>query len=132
LAGTMSRGLEIMPSLPDPFHRAVYMMFLVAEIHPFNDGNGRLARAMMNAELISGGQRRLLIPTAFRGDYIGGLRRLSKQDDPKTLIQVLDFAQRFTAAVDFSDIVAAQRVLTQCGAFQSGDEARLRMPRPAT
>lgn len=131
LDGTLARGLEIMPSLPDPFHRAVYMMFLVSETHPFNDGNGRLARAMMNAELISGGQRRLLIQTAFRGDYIVGLRRLSKQDDPKTLIQVLDFAQRFTAAVDFADLPGAQRVLTRCGAFQTGDEARLRIPRPA-
>jgi len=132
LAGTMSKGLELMPSLRDPFHRAVYMMFLVSEAHPFNDGNGRLARAMMNAELIAGGQRRILVPTAFRGDYIAGLRRLSRNDDPGTLIQVLDFAQKFTAAVDFSDLEAAQRVLTQCGAFEAGDEARLRMPRPST
>jgi hypothetical protein len=131
LVGTMTRGLEILPSLPDPFHRAVYMMFLISEAHPFNDGNGRLARAMMNAELISGGQRRILIPTAFRGDYIGGLRRLSRNDDPQTLIQVLSFAQRFTARVDFSGLATAQAVLIRCGAFESGEEARLRMPPPA-
>jgi hypothetical protein len=131
LAGTLAKGMEILPSLPDPFHRAVYMMFLIAEVHPFNDGNGRLARAMMNAELISGGQRRILIPTAFRIDYIGGLRRLSRNDDPHPLIQVLDFAQRFTAAIDFTDVTSAQAVLQRCGAFDSGDEARLRMPRPA-
>jgi hypothetical protein len=131
LVGTLTRGLEILPSLTDPFHRAVYMMFLVSETHPFNDGNGRLARAMMNAELISGCQRRILIPTAFRGDYIGGLRRLSRNDDPATLIQVLSFAQRFTARIDFSDLATAQAVLTRCGAFDSGEEARLRMPPPA-
>ena len=34
------------------------MMFLVAEVHPFADGNGRVARVMMNAELIAGGQQR--------------------------------------------------------------------------
>jgi len=28
------------------------MMFLVSEVHPFLDGNGRIARVMMNAELI--------------------------------------------------------------------------------
>jgi hypothetical protein len=128
LVGTLTRGLEVLPSLTGPFHRAVYMMFLISETHPFNDGNGRLARAMMNAELISGRQRRILIPTAFRGDYIGGLRRLSRNDDPATLIQVLSFAQRFTARVDFSDLAAAQAVLTRCHAFDSGEEARLRMP----
>lgn len=130
VAGTLAKGMEILPSLPDPFHRAAFMMFLISEVHPFSDGNGRLARAMMNAELISGGQRRILIPTAYRLDYIGGLRRLSRNDDPHTLIQVLDHAQRFTAAVDFADLDAAQRVLRQCGAFDAGDEARLRMPPP--
>jgi Fic family protein len=29
---------------------------LVAEVHPFVDGNGRTARIMMNAELVSVGQ----------------------------------------------------------------------------
>lgn len=129
--GTMTRGLELLPSLPDPFHGAVYMMFLVSEAHPFSDGNGHLARAMMNAELISGGQRRILIPTVIRGDYIGGLRRLSRNDDPHTLIQLLSFAQRFTARVDFSELATAQAELTRCGAFESGEEARLRMPSPA-
>jgi Fic family protein len=30
------------------------MMFLVCEVHPFDDANGRLARVMMNAELVAG------------------------------------------------------------------------------
>jgi len=30
-------------------------MFLVAEVHPFADGNGRVARALMNAELTTAG-----------------------------------------------------------------------------
>ena len=29
------------------------MMFLVSEVHPFVDGNGRIARIMMNAELVA-------------------------------------------------------------------------------
>ncbi len=33
-------------------------LFLVSEVHPFDDGNGRLARGMMNAELVSQGERR--------------------------------------------------------------------------
>ena len=129
LVGTMTRGLSILPSLADPFPRAVFMMFLISETHPFTDGNGRLARAMMNGELISGAQRRIIIPTAFRDDYLGGLRRLTRQDDPRTLIQVLDFAQRFTAAIDFRNLEEAELALAECGAFTTGEDARLRMPR---
>ncbi|GAI76162.1 unnamed protein product, partial [marine sediment metagenome] len=28
------------------------IMFVISEIHPFLDGNGRIARVMMNAELV--------------------------------------------------------------------------------
>ena len=28
------------------------MQFLISEVHPFDDGNGRLSRIMMNAELV--------------------------------------------------------------------------------
>jgi Fic family protein len=125
---TLRRGLEYLPSLEHPFARAVYMMFMVSEIHPFDDGNGRVARALMNAELVAGGQRRILVPTAFRDDYVGGLRRLSRNDDASVIIEALDRAQRFTAAIDFRDFAAAERTLRQCGAFESGRDARLRMP----
>ncbi len=46
--------------------RAVFMMFLIAEIHPFADGNGRTARIMMNAELVAAGEERIVIPPASR------------------------------------------------------------------
>jgi hypothetical protein len=128
--GTLRRGLEMFPALTEPFQRAAYMMFLVSEVHPFDDGNGRVARAMMNAELIAGGERRILIPTAFRADYVGALRRLSRAGDAEALIRVLDFAQRFTAAIDFSDLDTAHAVLRRARAFDTGDDARLRMPPP--
>jgi fido (protein-threonine AMPylation protein) len=36
-------------------------MFFVSEVHPFLDGNGRLARVVMNAELAAARQMRVLI-----------------------------------------------------------------------
>jgi hypothetical protein len=126
---TLRKGLEMLPALPEPFQRAVYMMFLISEVHPFADGNGRLARAMMNAEMVAGGQRRILIPTSFRIDYIGGLRRLTRQDAPDTLIEMLDYAQSFTAAVDFTDYRTAELTLRECRAFETADDVRLRMPK---
>lgn len=41
--GTLRQGFELFRSLVDPFHRAVFTMFLIAEVHPFDDGNGRTA-----------------------------------------------------------------------------------------
>jgi hypothetical protein len=36
-----------------PFVCAAYIMFLISEVHPFLDGNGRMARVMMNEELVN-------------------------------------------------------------------------------
>jgi Fic family protein len=32
------------------------MMFLVSEVHPFTDGNGRVGRVLMNAESTAAGE----------------------------------------------------------------------------
>jgi Fic family protein len=65
---TLERGFEFLQALDDPFQRAVYMMVLIAEAYPFADGNGRIARIMMNAELVARNSKRIIIPTAYRTD----------------------------------------------------------------
>jgi hypothetical protein len=132
--GTMVQGFALCRSLESPFQRAVYMMFLVSEVHPFADGNGRVARVMMNAELVAGGAERIVIPTAFRDDYLAALRALSRTGRAEPLIHALDYAQRWTIAVDWASIPETQRQLDACNAFLDPDEAeaegrRLRMPR---
>jgi len=62
-ADAFTQGLALLRSLETPFQRAVFMMFMVTEIHPFTDGNGRTARLMMNAELSVTGEWRIIIPT---------------------------------------------------------------------
>jgi len=131
--GTLDAGFDLYRSLESPFERAVYMMFLVSEVHPFADGNGRIARVMMNAELVAGGEERIVIPTVFRGNYLAALRALSRTARPEPLVRVLDYAQRWTIAVNWSSLEAAERELQGCNAFLDSDEAeaegkRLRMP----
>lgn len=128
VAGTLRHGFEMCRSFGEPFKRAVFMMFMLAEIHPFDDGNGRIARAMMNAELVVGGQRRILIPTAYREDYLLAFRALSRQREPEPLLRTLDRAQAFSAAIDFTDLQAGLAVLRACNAFERDTEARLLMP----
>lgn len=129
VAGTLSVGWEGMARLDTAFERAVYMMFLVSEVHPFDDGNGRLARVMMNAELVSGRQSRIIIPTVFRDDYLGGLRQLTRQGDASVLIKALRYGHDYTATIDFTSIEGATRILYSTNAFhEPGSSERLRMP----
>jgi len=121
--GTLSLGFSIMDRLADPFARAAFMMFLISEVHPFDDGNGRVARVMMNAELVGAHEHRIIIPTVFRNEYLGGLRALTHNQEPGPLTRVLDFAQRYTAQVDFSTLDSARAALTATNAFLDPTEA---------
>ena len=129
VAGTLRAGWERISELDTPFERAIYVMFLVSEVHPFDDGNGRIARVMMNTELIAGMQSRIIIPTVFRDDYLGGLRRMTRQDDPSVLIKSLRYGHDYTARINFSDLARATDILRATNAFNEPDsEQRLTLP----
>jgi len=123
--GTLKKGFELYQSIDAPFHRAVFMMFLVAEVHPFADGNGRIARIMMNAELVAESEQRIIIPTVYRNNYLVALKALTHNRHPQPLIRTLDFAQRYTAAVDWSDKAISQRILEASHAFTDPAQADL-------
>ena len=80
------------------------MMFLISEVHPFVDGNGRIARIMMNAELVRSGEERIIIPTVFRGNYLSALKALSLNGQPTPLVRTLDFAQKWVAAIQWAKL----------------------------
>jgi hypothetical protein len=121
--GTLTKGFEIYRGLTCPLHRAIFMMFLVSEVHPFADGNGRVARIMMNAELVASAESRIIVPTVFRNNYLAALKALSQNRITGAIIRTLDFAQRYTAAVDFADLDQARLVLDRTHAFIDPNEA---------
>lgn len=131
--GTLVEGFRIYQRIAEPLHRAIFMMFLVSEVHPFADGNGRVARVMMNAELAAAEQVRVLIPIVYRSNYIASLRALSTNAWPEPIIKTLAFAQRYVAAIPWNDLKHARSVLERTNAFvrpEEGDEQgiRLRIP----
>jgi fido (protein-threonine AMPylation protein) len=127
--GTLRRGFELSRGIHTPFGRAVFLMFMISEVHPFDDGNGRLARAVCNAELVSHNERRIIIPTVFRVEYIDSLRLLSREKLPRTFARMADQAQEFTADVDFSELAEARSQLDAWHAFDTDTDSRLRRPR---
>ncbi len=128
--GTLIKGYDLYQALSHPFARAAYLMFLVAEVHPFLDGNGRIARIMMNAELVAAGQTKIIIPNVYREDYLGVLRKLTRKSEPLPYVQMLERAWEFSAQLQGDDFDATQAYLHACDAFLEPAEGKLKiMPR---
>lgn len=130
---TLVVGLKTGEAIIDPFARALYMMFLVSEVHPFGDGNGRIARLMMNAELVHASEVRIVIPTVYRNNYLMALKAATHNGNFRSLIATLRFAQDYTARVDFSSRATAERDLVRTNALRDPNEADavgIRLQRP--
>ncbi|MDF1576757.1 MAG: Fic family protein [Bacteroidales bacterium] len=123
--GTLIRGYEIYQALNHPFKRAAFMLFLISEVHPFIDGNGRVARILMNAELVAAGQAKILIPTVYRDDYLGALRKLTRRSLADPYVRMLERIQEFSMTVTGEDLDLMQEHLLNCNAFQEPTEASL-------
>ena len=133
VVGTLEQAFVLYRSLETAFQRAAFLLFLVSEVHPFADGNGRVARIMMNAELESRGEERIVIPTVYRGNYLAALRAMSHNNVAEPLIRTLDYAQRWTRGIRWRNIADATDHLARCNAFLESEVAenlgqRLRMP----
>jgi hypothetical protein len=128
--GTLRHGFELARSLPTAFARAAMLMFVLAEVHPFDDGNGRIARAFMNAELVAAQARRALVLTVIRSDYLSALRAMTFNNVAQPLIETLNRAQEYSQRIDFTSYDHAVAVLKATNAFEEPVDGgpRLRLP----
>jgi Fic family protein len=113
----------MLATLQFPMAKAIFATFLVSEVHPFDDGNGRLARIAMNAHLSAANQTRIIIPTVFRTEYLQALRTLSHNQNTQSLVRVLDFAQKYVHEIDFSSYQDARLQLEKTNAFSDPADA---------
>lgn len=127
MRGTLVHGFAFYQALADPFARAAFMMFLISEVHPFLDGNGRIARVMMNAELVAKSQTRILIPTVYRDDYLGALRKLTRKQDPAPYVRMLHRAQEYSHTIIGPTRDAIELKLSMTDAFKEHTEGKLRI-----
>lgn len=68
---------ELLKEEPDSRIRAVLGHFFLGYIHPYSDGNGRIARFLMNSMLISGGYNWVVVPVERRQEYMQTLEEAS-------------------------------------------------------
>ena len=64
-----------------PAVRAILGHFLFGFIHPYNDGNGRMSRFVMNTMLSTGGYSWTIIPVDRRDYYMQALEKASIDGD---------------------------------------------------
>ena len=124
--GTLRKGYEFYQAIEHPFAKALFMMFMISEVHPFNDGNGRISRIMMNSELVAADQSKIIIPTVFREDYLNALRRLTRKGDPSVVIRALSRVRQFSANITGDNFEVTRKYLESCNAFKDGDGYILR------
>jgi Fic family protein len=84
LAGLMS-GLEQWSvderSALHPVSFAAMLHLRFVTIHPFVDGNGRVARLLMNTALIQDGYMLAVVPPILRPDYLAAIRVYQRRGD---------------------------------------------------
>jgi len=123
--GTLLKGYEFVMRAETPANRAALTMFVVAEVHPFTDGNGRTARVAMNQFMTCAGLTRVIIPTVFRDDYLTALNAMSSNAYPMPLMRMFTRAARFSRWLDMSSTANCFAALTRAHAMAKPNEARL-------
>lgn len=122
LEGTLVQGFDIYQSVPAGMLRAIFIHFMVSECHPFDDGNGRLARIMMNAELVSQDQFKVIIPIVHRESYLNGLRSATRQGRFRVMVKVLHQMQCYTASLDWNEYAEVKATIQKDAADKEPDE----------
>ena len=82
----MPAFFDLLEKEPEPSVRAVLGHWLFGYIHPYPDGNGRMARFLMNIMLASGGYPWTVIRIRDRKSYLSAL------DDASTAMDIHPFA----------------------------------------
>jgi hypothetical protein len=118
MRGTMQEGSAIALSVPEGLARAIFYGFLVTEVHPFTDGNGRLSRLLMNAELSRTGSCRVIIPTLFHPQYIDCLKVLTRESRPAPFIKAIARMARWCATFQYAKLPELIKAMTATNAFE--------------
>jgi hypothetical protein len=118
IEGTLGPASTLALSVPEGLARAIFYLVLLCSVQPFERGNERLGRLLMNAELSSVGDSRVIIPTRMRGYLQRAMDRLLRHGDERRIVRLLVELQRWTASLDFSDLDLLIARLTGMAAFE--------------
>ena len=125
VAETLARGWQSGCDLNSATARAFFMLFVVSEVHPFKDGNGRISRLGMNAVLENAGRMRLIVPTSFRNDYLTVLEALTINGNAKPFCQFAHKLIDLNSRMPLESFESAYGHFKKTGALDEPKQARL-------
>lgn len=111
--GTLKEAFGLTQTFSHPMQIALFAMFLVAEVHPFQDGNGRTSRLLMNSYLSNKAQCRIIVPTVYREDFILSLKALTNQANANAFIRAMRLCQEWTCQLPFESVASLDACLSR-------------------
>ena len=73
-----------------PLELAAYTHLQIAKVHPFLDGNGRLARLMLNFQLVKAGYLPISLPSKYREQYFNCLEEFKVNKTTVPFMELLE------------------------------------------
>jgi fido (protein-threonine AMPylation protein) len=101
VSDAMTALFELLEKEPEPGVRAVLGHWMFGYIHPYPDGNGRMARFLMNTMLASGGYPWTVVRVEDRKPYLTALDSASIDQDIRPFAAFL--GERIQWSVDRTD-----------------------------
>ncbi|MCP4155823.1 MAG: Fic family protein [bacterium] len=89
---SMKEYVTELPGIKEKSHPVVYASEVHANlvrIHPFSDGNGRIARLLMNLVLFASGYPVTIIPPLRRVEYINALEKSHLTGDNSSFVRLI-------------------------------------------
>jgi hypothetical protein len=77
--------------------------------------------------LVKGNQSKIIIPTVFRDDYMGALKKLTNQSDVATYIRMMERAREFSKNIYDEVMDQMEKYLDDCEAFKEHTEGKLKI-----
>ena len=97
--GTLEHIHASCAALPPGAARAALAYYVVADVHPFADGNGRLGRFLMNRELEAAGLSPVVTPASFKPPFGRALNAIRHDCDLGPFVAWLASCDEYTRGI---------------------------------